>query len=358
MTLYEAIHPVAGYIQCASWSHVSACIERAAQRDVVKSMRLSRERCVGASTTQQKPTSASLVNRRIANSFSQQSSFAHSSIRAPGNTTTSIKTMKSGAFLYAVLLAAAAVQTYGSQFSLKASLNFDGSSSDLEPFTSPEIPHSHVRPIAQPEPTTEDQKTAIRFKPQIKFVNGCHSYPAVNGEGEHGGGLKPTGAFDGDCAKPTYGSQIYGRAIVHKGKLCIIYALYFPKEMSLSERGHRHDFRHVAVWTDDPEREDDPAVLAVSVWTGEKYVEMVPPGPEFMDGDSVQLKYMGKDSSGHTLSFTEKVGKSLPLIMWDQLDKKPLSALETVDWDKTQMPLKDSEFMKNVERSWPFDTAK
>ncbi|CAI5716243.1 unnamed protein product [Hyaloperonospora brassicae] len=266
--------------------------------------------------------------------------------------------MKSGAFLYAVLLAAAAVQTHGSQFSLKASLDLDGKSSDEEPFTSPEIPHDHVRPIPQPEPETIDQEAAIRFKPQINFVNGCHSYPAVNEEGEHGGGLKPTGTSDGDCEEPTYGSQIYGRATVHKGKLCIIYALYFPKEMSLFEPGHRHEFEHVAVWTDDPGREEDPAVLAVSVWTGKQYVEMAPPGPEFMDGDSVQLRYMSTDSSSHKLSFTKKFGKSQPLIMWDQLKKETRSALETVDWGKSQMPLKDSEFMKNVEGSWPFDTAK
>lgn len=266
--------------------------------------------------------------------------------------------MKSGAFLYAVLLAAAAVQTHGSQFSLKANLDLgDKKPSDSEPFTSPGIPHDHVRPIPELEPETKDQEAALRFKPQIRFVNGCHSYPAVNKEGEHGGGLKPTGPFDGECKRPKYGSQIYGRATVHKGKLCIIYAFYLPKEMSVSEPGQRHEFEHVAVWTDDPERAENLAVLAVSVWTGEEYVEMDPPEPEFMEEDSVKLKYMSKDSFAPTLSFTTKLGKFQPLIMWDQLEEEARSALETVDWGKAQMPLKDSEFMKNVEGSWPFDTA-
>lgn len=47
VALYEAIHPVVGYIQCVTWSHVSTCIEQAAQREVVKNMRLSREMCRG-----------------------------------------------------------------------------------------------------------------------------------------------------------------------------------------------------------------------------------------------------------------------------------------------------------------------
>ncbi|KAJ8537317.1 hypothetical protein ON010_g13281 [Phytophthora cinnamomi] len=40
-----------------------------------------------------------------------------------------------------------------------------------------------VKPLAQQEPTTISEKAAVKFKPQIRISDGCHSYAAVNAEG-------------------------------------------------------------------------------------------------------------------------------------------------------------------------------
>ncbi|KAE8898632.1 hypothetical protein PF010_g21866 [Phytophthora fragariae] len=36
------------------------------------------------------------------------------------------------------------------------------------------INHDTVKPFAQPEPTTESEKSAVKYKPQLHISYGCH----------------------------------------------------------------------------------------------------------------------------------------------------------------------------------------
>ncbi|KAE8988113.1 hypothetical protein PR003_g21217 [Phytophthora rubi] len=56
------------------------------------------------------------------------------------------------------------------------------------------------------------EKAAVKFKPSLQIIDGCHPYPAVNTAGETNGELKGSGKDDGDCKGSGLGSQVYGRA--------------------------------------------------------------------------------------------------------------------------------------------------
>ncbi|RLN48691.1 hypothetical protein BBJ29_009531 [Phytophthora kernoviae] len=64
------------------------------------------------------------------------------------------------------------------------------------------IDHDKVQPFPQPEPVTDSEKAAVKFKPRLKIINGCGVYSAVNTAGETSGGLKGTG---GDSGCDDYG---------------------------------------------------------------------------------------------------------------------------------------------------------
>ncbi|RLN25916.1 hypothetical protein BBI17_009265 [Phytophthora kernoviae] len=59
------------------------------------------------------------------------------------------------------------------------------------------IDHDKVQPFPQPEPVTDSEKAAVKFKPRLKIINGCGVYSAVNAAGETNGGLKGTGGVSG-----------------------------------------------------------------------------------------------------------------------------------------------------------------
>ena len=101
--------------------------------------------------------------------------------------------MRTGAFLYALLLAASA------------------------PATSPQecgtdtLGQEVVEAFAQQTPVAEAKKAAVRLNPTILIGDECLPFPVGNKLGQLGEGLKPTGANDGKCKRSGRGSQAYGR---------------------------------------------------------------------------------------------------------------------------------------------------
>ncbi|KAE8998121.1 hypothetical protein PF005_g13660 [Phytophthora fragariae] len=173
------------------------------------------------------------------------------------------------------------------------------------------INHDKVQPFAQPAPVTVSEKAAIKFKPSLYIINGCHPYPAVNAAGETSGGLKASGKPNGDCKGSGLGSQVYGRAAWHKDLWAIMYAWYFPKEQGRS-KGKRHKWTAAVVWLDNPALEN-PTILAVSTigvsgvydikkknatQTCDRWGCTAPFG-EFINGTSPMLVYgMGDTATG------------------------------------------------------------
>ncbi|KAG6618985.1 necrosis inducing-like protein NPP1 type [Phytophthora cinnamomi] len=238
------------------------------------------------------------------------------------------------------------------------------------------ISHDKVQPFAQPEPTTISEKAAVKFKPSLQIVDGCHPYPAVNAAGETSGGLKKTGEPDGDCKGSPLGSQVYGRSVWFKDLWAIMYAWYFPKDMYSSgvlittTKGHRHKWVSAVVWLDNPAVET-PKILAVSTSDpngGYRILKNAPPAcgrrscnPPFTDyinGSSAMLAYgedYNYDGSSVTTTTARSKGELQDLIMWEQMTGEARNALSGTNFgDKAKVPFIDANFNASLEAARPF----
>lgn len=95
------------------------------------------------------------------------------------------------------------------------------------------------------------------YQPAYDYdTDGCYPTPAIGPDGTVNGGLKPTGALNGNChdAVDLDNTNGYSRSKCNNGWCVILYGLYFEKDQALpgtSIGGHRHDWEHVAVWVQD-----------------------------------------------------------------------------------------------------------
>uniref|UniRef100_A0AAV1VMA3 Uncharacterized protein n=1 Tax=Peronospora matthiolae TaxID=2874970 RepID=A0AAV1VMA3_9STRA len=254
--------------------------------------------------------------------------------------------MRTGAFLYALLLAA------------------------LAPAASPQecgkdtLGHDEVKAFKQPSPVTEAERVALRFNPTILVGEGCMPYPAVNYRGQVSEGLKPSGRQNGKCKGSGHGSQVYGRATEFDGKYALMYAYYSPKKMversrndrASPEQGydHRHAWDHCVVWL--PSR-NSSTILAVSgVINSAVFIK-----PSEMDGDRIKLAFEETKGWDIYLQITSKEGgHTLPLIMWEQMTEAARCSLSETDWGVRAgvMPLGNRVFQDQLARDNPFKKDK
>ncbi|MFG3659840.1 NPP1 family protein [Streptomyces sp. NPDC047706] len=95
------------------------------------------------------------------------------------------------------------------------------------------------------------------FQPALDYdKDGCYATPAISADGTVNGGLKPTGALNGNCrdASDLDNTNSYSRYKCNNGWCGIVYGLYFEKDQALpgsSIGGHRHDWEHIVVWVQD-----------------------------------------------------------------------------------------------------------
>ncbi|MFV0137742.1 NPP1 family protein [Streptomyces sp. HMX87] len=95
------------------------------------------------------------------------------------------------------------------------------------------------------------------YQPAFDYdTDGCYPAPAIGPDGTVNGGLKPTGALNGNCrdAFDLENTNSYSRAKCDNGWCAYLYGLYFEKDQALpgsSLGGHRHDWEHVVVWVRD-----------------------------------------------------------------------------------------------------------
>ncbi|MFF5387863.1 NPP1 family protein [Streptomyces sp. NPDC013012] len=92
------------------------------------------------------------------------------------------------------------------------------------------------------------------FQPAFDYdTDGCYSTAAIGPDGTLNGGLKPSGALNGQCrdASDLDAANGYSRAKCNNGWCAILYGLYFEKDQAVAGSGlggHRHDWEHVVVW--------------------------------------------------------------------------------------------------------------
>ncbi|GAA3245503.1 NPP1 family protein [Streptomyces sp. XM83C] len=110
--------------------------------------------------------------------------------------------------------------------------------------------------FAAPPPALPVAADALELTYQPAFdydTDGCYPTPAIGPDGSVNGGLKPTGALNGNCrdASDLDNTNSYSRAKCNNGWCAVLYGLYFEKDQALpgiSLGGHRHDWEHVVVW--------------------------------------------------------------------------------------------------------------
>ncbi|KAJ8579077.1 hypothetical protein ON010_g123 [Phytophthora cinnamomi] len=207
------------------------------------------------------------------------------------------------------------------------------------------IDHDQVVPFPQSQPTTITNKAAIKFKPQLFINNGCHPYPAVNANGDTGGGLKPKGSPEGGCRGSGYGSQVYGRSTWVNGVWAIMYAWYFPKDEPTNVDGHRHDWEHVVVWIDNPDVEN-PKILAMTPSAHSGYSKYAPPPADMVTGTSCMVEYTSSwIFIDHHLEGTSTAGEFQDLIMWSDLTDAARYALNTNDFGQVTLQTSSHPFL-------------
>ena len=108
---------------------------------------------------------------------------------------------------------------------------------------------------APPQALPANAETAEKtYQPAFDYdTDGCYSTPAIGPDGTINGGLKPTGALNGDChdASDLDNTNTYSRYKCNNGWCAYMYGLYFEKDQAVAGSGiggHRHDWEHVVVW--------------------------------------------------------------------------------------------------------------
>ncbi|KAK1942620.1 hypothetical protein P3T76_006119 [Phytophthora citrophthora] len=225
------------------------------------------------------------------------------------------------------------------------------------------INHDQVQPFAQLEPTTDSEKSAVKYKPQLHISDGCHPYPAVQANGSVSGGLKWAGPSDGDCKGPALGSQVYARSDWYNEKWAIMYAWYFPKgsqfQMNI-DTGHRHYWSFAIVWTGSPNPENS-TVLGVSM-SSSGYGKKAPPKSKYVvDGTTVKFDSYASFWTGKmAIQLTKKEGETQDLITWEQLTDEARTVLSGAAFEaestfsKIVVPLKDDVFSSILKEAYPF----
>ncbi|OWY98970.1 hypothetical protein PHMEG_00030122 [Phytophthora megakarya] len=213
-----------------------------------------------------------------------------------------------------------------------------------ESTASPTLPFDKVEPFEMPEPSesTITEKAAIKFRPKLKIVNGCHAYPAVNEDGQVSEWLKKADATGKVCGGSKLGTQVYGRSAWFGRVWAIMYAWYFPDVTP--------DWEHVIVWTNNP-NVTNQVILAVTTSdsTG-GYASQVPPDASMIEGKSVKVSY-----NNNALESTTELGDSQNLILWHQLTADAQEALnDDQSFGGVQVPVNDDYFLLNLGKAWPF----
>ncbi|KAF1789981.1 Necrosis inducing protein [Phytophthora cactorum] len=169
------------------------------------------------------------------------------------------------------------------------------------------IDHDTVQPFAQPEPITDAEKAAVKFKPSLAVKAGCHPY-----------------------LRSVLGSQVYSRSTWYEDKWAIMYAWYFPKDM-----------QNVGL-----------IKKATSASTyGIRYETSKPPKrSDIINGTTAKVRYDEDTWDGwHTIFQFHEEGEYQDLIQWNQLTDAAREALENTDFgDFANVPFNDAYFETNL----------
>ncbi|KAI9052946.1 hypothetical protein LZ554_003218 [Drepanopeziza brunnea f. sp. 'monogermtubi'] len=186
-----------------------------------------------------------------------------------------------------------------------------------------------------------------RYQPILMVAGGCVPFPAVDADGNVGGGLGTTGSANGGCSQST--GQIYVRSADYGGNIVLIYAWYFPKDEPSPWFGHRNDWESVVIYVASENSTTAADVRAVCPSAHGRY-DCVTSGIPF-SGTSVRVEYTSEFwPLNHALKLTPLSldGGQQPLVAWESMPAAARDSLATFDFGNARVPIRDPMFWTNV----------
>ena len=197
-------------------------------------------------------------------------------------------------------------------------------------------------------------------RPHFSYHHGCYAYPAVDQQGNWGGGLRTTGAPDGSCDNASF-LQTYTRAewitdnSFPGAAMAIMYAQYMPKDQGkrwIGWGGHRHEWEEVVVFVDG----NGYAIKAAASYHGD-YQKMSRSNGQYWDGNRIKIWY-GTQSyfRNNSFHFSTGTGVSPPMVDWHDMDssyrQRVRDAITHTNWGGPTAKLTDGRFWDKVREAW------
>lgn len=187
------------------------------------------------------------------------------------------------------------------------------------------------------------------YQPQLHIGNGCHSYPAVNAQGDWSGGLYPSGSPSAGCSDPTKGQTYVRSTNNYKGRIAMVYCWYMPKDEPVPTTGHRHEWEGAVVFLDIKTHNiDGVATSAHGHWR--KYYN---PNGTNVDGTHVKVEYSAEGLNSHAIRLTDKDGDLPNLAQWDRLGGPAQQAINNPsNWGAANPPIAQMHYQMTLEGAW------
>ncbi|WP_394436395.1 NPP1 family protein [Streptomyces sp. SGAir0957] len=214
-------------------------------------------------------------------------------------------------------------------------------------------------PMALPGNADATEQT---YQPAYDYdTDGCYPTPAIGPDGTVNGGLKPSGALNGQCrdASDLDNTNGYSRTKCNNGWCAILYGLYFEKDQAVAGSGlggHRNDWEHVVVWVHDGQA----AYVSTSAHGG---FHVYPRDQIRWDGTHPKIVYH-KDGIG-THCFRPASANDEPpenhkgtwqfptLVGWNGYPAGLRDKLSAYDFGSANFGLKDSSFASHLAGALP-----
>ncbi|KAK1993285.1 necrosis inducing protein [Colletotrichum falcatum] len=221
--------------------------------------------------------------------------------------------------------------------------------------------HDAIVPFAQQPADGVAGQIELQFKPVLNDTDGCLPYAAVDAEGYHGGGLKPTGDNSGDCRDPSKG-QVYSRLGVSNGRMAVLYAWYLPKMATKTDSTvSRHWYLSTVVWLHTDKcnaTAADFAIAGVSYSLGEwgygSWSSFDNPTLYATDAVSSTHPVVGYDGQSAVYPAGSNVtdGLDVPLISWSKLPQPAVDQFNGFSYAMARCPFQDANFQTSLDNAF------
>ncbi|KAK1507801.1 necrosis inducing protein [Colletotrichum tamarilloi] len=198
----------------------------------------------------------------------------------------------------------------------------------------------------------------LKFAPFLYSWHGCIPYPAVDVDGNHGRGLKPTGDAGGDCRDFKQSGQTYSRVGKSHDRWAVLYSYYLPKVQGKEEQ-HRHHWLTVVVWLAFDTCPDDARVFSrrgVSYSTSPGNFDTTRSNTLFTD-DEYGLgthPIVAYDAGQPIFPSSSGPDGALrpPLVGWQSLPGLVKEQFNGMQYEHTKVPFSDNNFQNFLDAAY------